>query len=115
MISVIIVLYKDIPVMFMKESRFPKHVAYLDQAEGLPNSPILWSVCYLMQIPSMEEITRMMGNGTSTICGRVSSDALKQRLKGKKTKYSAKKTKVMQPGPARDSVQPRNKMETRNA
>ena len=40
MISVTRVFYKDTPVMFTKEGRFPKHIAFLDQAEGVPNSPI---------------------------------------------------------------------------
>ena len=70
MISVIRVIYKDTPVMFKKDARFPKHIAFLDQAEGLPNCPILWCVCYIMQVPSMEDITRMMGNVTSAIYGK---------------------------------------------
>ena len=78
MISVIRVFYKDTPVMFKKDGRYPKHIAYLDEAEGLPNCPILWGVCYLMQIPSMEEITRMMGNFTSVVCGRASSIGVEQ-------------------------------------
>ena len=112
MISVIRVFYKDTPVMFTPESRFPQHVAFLDQAEGLHNSPILWSVCYLMQIPSMEEITRMMGNVTSAVCGRVSSTAAEQGLKGKKSNNAAKKGDVAHPRPARDSVQPRKQSST---
>ena len=113
MISVIRVFYKDTPVMFTKEGRHPKHISFLDQVEGLPNSPILWGVPYIMQIPSMEEITRMMGNVTSAVCGRVSSSALEQELKGKATKPSSKKTKIMQPDKARDSIQLRNRTETR--
>ena len=91
MISVIRVFYKDTPVMFTKEGRFPKHIEYLDQAEGLTNSPILWGVCYIKQIPGMEEITRMIGNVTSTLCGRVSSPVVDQALKGKNRKSSSKK------------------------
>ena len=48
--------------MFKKDKRDLKHIGYLDEAEGLPNCPIQWGVCYVMQIPSMEEITRLMGN-----------------------------------------------------
>ena len=48
MISVIRVFYKDTPMMFKKEGHFPKHIAFLVQVEGLPNSPILWGVCYIM-------------------------------------------------------------------
>ena len=113
MISVIIVFYKDTPVMFNKEGRFPKHIAYLDQAEGLHNTPILWGVCYIIQVPSMEEITRMMGNVTSNVCGRVTSPILDQTLKGRNVKSSSKKPEVTQPGKARDSVQLRNRTETR--
>ena len=115
LISIIRVFYKDTPVMFTKESRFPKHVEFLDQTEGLPNSSILWSVCYLVQIPSMEEITRMMGNVTSAVCGRVPSTAQEQGRKGKKSTHAAKKHPVMQPGAARDSAQPRNITDTRGA
>ena len=115
MISVIRVFYKDTPVMFTKEGRFPKHITFLDQVEGLSTSPILWGVCYIMQIPSIEEITQMMGNVTSAVCGRVSSTTLEQELKGKTTKSSSKKPEIMQTGKARDSIQLRNKTETRKA
>lgn len=115
MISVIRVFYKDTPVMFTKEGRFPKHIAFLDQAEGLPNSQILWSVCHLVQIPSMEEITRMMGNVTSQVCGRASSTPVAQDLKGKTSKYSAKTAEDMEPAKVCDSSQRRNKLETRKA
>ena len=109
MISVIRVFYKDTPVMFPKEGRVPKHIAFLDQAEGLPNCHILWGVCYLVQIPSMEEITRMMGNVTSASCGRVSSTALEHGPKGRTSKYQSQKSEVMQPARARDTLQPRNR------
>ena len=103
MISVIRVFYKDTPVMFKKEGRFPKHIAYLDQAEGLPNSPILWGVCYIMQIPSMEEITRMMSNVTSAICGKASSAGMEQGPKGKSAKAVTRKDESMQSDKARDT------------
>ena len=115
MISVIRVFYKDTPVMFTKEARFPKHIGFLDQVEGIPNSPILWGVCYIIQIPSMEEITRMMGNVTSAVCGKVSSAALEQGLKGRTPKSSSKKPEVSEPGKARESVQLRNRTETKKA
>jgi hypothetical protein len=115
MISVIRVFYKDTPVMFSKEQRFPKHIAFLDQVEGLPSSPILWSVCHIIQIPSMEEITRMMGNITSAVCGKVSSAAFEQGLKGKSTKASTKKSEVTDPGKARDSAKLKNKKDPRKA
>ena len=98
MISVIRVFYKDTPVMFKKDGRYPKHIAFLDQAEGLPNCPILWGVCYIMQIPSMEEITRMMGNVTSAVCGRASSLATEQGTKGKPATSSGKKAESQEAG-----------------
>jgi hypothetical protein len=74
LITVLRVFYKDMPVMFKKDVRIPKHISFLDQAEGLPNCSVLWGVCYLIQIPRMEEITRMMGNFTSSVCGRATSN-----------------------------------------
>ena len=115
MITVIRVFYKDCPVMFTEEERFPKHIAFLDQVEGLPNSTILWGVSYLVQIPSMEEVTRMMGNVTSAARGKVSSTGLEQGLKGKTSKCPSKKPEVMQQVKPRDNIQPRNRMETRPA
>jgi hypothetical protein len=91
MISVIRVFYKDTPVMFKKEGRFPKHIAFLDQVEGLPNTPILWGVCYIIQIPNMEEITRMMGNFTSAACGRAMSTATDQGATRKSPEPGSKK------------------------
>ena len=85
MIFVIRMFYKDTTVMFKKEGRYPKHIAFLDQVEGLPNSPILWGVCYIMHFLKMEEITRMMGNVISVVSGRRSSIAIEQRPKGKTT------------------------------
>lgn len=116
MISVIRVFYKDTPVMFGKEGRFPKHVNFLDQVEGLPNNPILWGVCYLIQIPSMEEITRMMGNVTSAVCGKVPTAALEQGLKGRvASKSSSKNPEDNSAGKAGDSVKLKNKTDTRKA
>ena len=111
MISVIRVFYKDTPVMFKKEGRFPSHIAFLDQVEGLPNSPILWGVCYIMQIPSMEEITRMMSNVTSAVCGRALSAGIEPGPKGKSTKSMGKKDESTQPAKARDTVQSRKTTE----
>ena len=115
MISVIRVFYKDTPVMLTKEGRYPKHIGFLDEVEGLPNSPILWGVCYIIQIPSMEEITRMMGNVTSAVCGKVSSAVLEQGPKGRTPKSSSKKPEVSEPGKARESSQLRTKTETKKA
>ena len=115
MISVIRVFYKDTPVMFPKEGRFPKHIATLDQVEGLPNTPVLWGICYIIQIPSMEEITRMMGNVTSAVCGKVSSAAIDQGLKGRTDNSSSKKPEALEPGKARESVQLRKRTEARKA
>ena len=115
MISVIRVFYKDTPVMFKKEGRFPKHVAFLDQVEGLPNSPILWGVCYIMQIPSMEEITRMMGNVTSAVCGRAMSTAIDQGPQRKTPEAVGKKTESMQTGKVRNTVQLRNRTDTKKS
>lgn len=97
--------------MFPKEGRFPKHIAFLDQVEGLPNTPILWGVCYIMQIPSMEEITRMMGNVTSTLSGRASSTATEQGLEGKTTRLPGNKSEVTEPVKARDNAKLRNRSE----
>ena len=112
MISIIRVFYKDTPVMLNKEGRFPKHIAFLDQAEGLPNCHILWGVCYIMQIPSMEEITRMMSNVTSVACGRAPSIALEQGLEFKTPKSSGKKVVVPEPVKARDCAKSRGRNES---
>ena len=112
MISVIRVFYKDTPVMFKKEGRFPKHVAFLDEVEGLPNSPILWGVCYIMQIPSMEEITRMMSNVTSAVCGRALAAGVEQGSKGKSSKPFSKKGESTQLAKARDTLQLRKTADT---
>ena len=111
MISVIRVFYKDTPVMFNKEGRYPKHIAFLDQAEGLPNSPILWGVCYIMQIPTMEEITRMMGNVTSAVCGRASSNAVGEGPKGKRTNSPSKVSDTLEAAKTPDSQKLRKKSE----
>ena len=111
MISVIRVFYKDTPVMFKKDGRYPKHISFLDQAEGLPNSPILWGVCWIMQIPSMEEITRMMGNVTSSVCGRASSKALEEGAKEKRTYSTISKSESIEDERLLVSVQPRKKTE----
>lgn len=115
MISVIRVFYKDTPVMFKKDGRYPKHIAFLDQAEGLPNSPILWGVCYIMQIPSMEEITRMMGNVTSAVCGRATSNAVEEGPKGRRTNSTCTRTESVEAAKMRDSVQSRNKTDQTRA
>ena len=115
MISIIRVFYKDTPVRFKKDGRYPKHIAFLDQAEGLPNSPILWGVSYIMQIPSMEEITRLMGNVTSAVCGRASSNALEEGTKGKRTSSSSNKNDSVDAAKLRESVQMRKKTEQSRA
>jgi hypothetical protein len=116
MISVIRVFYKDTPVMFGKEGRYPKHIAFLDQVEGLPNSPILWGVCYIIQIPSMEEITRMMGNVTSAVCGKVPTTALEQGLKGRvANKSSSKNPEDIAVGKGGDRVKLKDKTDGRKA
>ena len=109
MISVIRVFYKDTPVMFKKDVRYPPHIAFLDQAEGLPNCPILWGVCYIMQIPSMEEITRMMGNVTTAVCGRASSLGTEQGTKGKSTNSSGKKAESQPGGKVRNNAPLKNR------
>ena len=115
MISIIRVFYKDTPVMFKKDNRFPKHIAFLDQAEGMPNSPILWGVCYIMQIPSMEEITRMMGHVTSTVCGRASSSAIEQGMDGKSSSSQCKKSEDAHIPNRRDTEQLRNRVDAMKA
>ena len=114
MISVIRVFYKDTPVMFKKEACYPKHIAYLDQVEGLPNSHILWGVCYIIQIPSMEEITRMMGNVTNVVCGRAPPAGISQGQKGKTSRTPCKASEAAHPSKVRDTPQIRNKIVTPN-
>ena len=115
MISVIRVFYKDTPVMFRKDRRYPKHIEFLDQAEGLPNSPILWGVCYIMQIPSMADITRMMGNVTSVVCGRATSNAVEEGAKGRRTNSNGTITESLEAAKTRDSQQYRKKSEPTRA
>lgn len=115
MISVIRVFYKDTPVMFKKEASYPKHIAYMDQAEGLQNSPILWSVFYIIQIPSMEELTRMMGNVTSVVCGRASPAGIEQGPKGKIQKTPSKSVKAMFSVKVHDTAHLRREIETPKA
>ena len=111
MIFVIRVFYKDTPMMFKKDGRYPQHIAFLDQAEGLPNCPVLWDVCYIMQIPSMEEITLMMGNVTSAVCGRGPSIASEHGQEDKTPNPSSKKvdslkaTKVLGTAPLRNKTE----------
>lgn len=109
MISVIRVFYKDCPVMFKKNGRYPKHIAFLDQAEGLPHCPILWGVCYLMQVPTMEEITRMMGKVTSAVCGKATSNASEDRQEGKTTNSKGKKGESTQATKGRAPSELRNR------
>lgn len=109
MISVTRVFYKDTPVMFKEESRYPKHIAFLDQAEGLPNCPILWGVCYIIPIPSMEEITRMMGNFTTAICGRAPSGGNEPPPPAKTTTAMCKKGDAPESSKVRDSITLRNR------
>ena len=111
MISIIRVFYKDTPVMLKKDGRYPKHIAFLDQAEGLPNCHVLWGVCYIMQIPTMEEITRMMGNVTSAVRGRAPSIAAEQGQEDNKANPIGKKGQSLKATKDRDTTQPRNKIE----
>jgi hypothetical protein len=99
-------------VMFKKDGRFPKHIAFLDQVEGLPNTPILWGVCWIMQIPSMEEITRMMSNVTSDVCGRVLAAGIEEGPKRKFSKQARKKDDSSQSFKARDTLQLRKAADT---
>ena len=115
MISVIRVFYKETPVMLKKEERYPKHVHFLDQVEGLPNTPILWGVPYIMQIPSMEEITRMMGNVTNAVCGRAQSVALDEGTQRKTQEPVGKKTVSTQSGKVRNNAQPRQKTDNKKS
>ena len=115
MISVIRVFYKDTPVMFKKEARFPKHIAFLDQVEGLPNTPILWGVCYIMQIPSMEEIARMMVHVTTAVCGRAVSTPIDEGAQRKTPEAGGKRTENLQIGKVRNTAKPRNKTDTKKS
>ena len=109
LISIIRVFYKDTPVMFKKDGRYPKHIGYLDEAEGLPNCHILWGVCYLMQIPSMEEITRMMGNVTSVVCGRASSISVEPGPSRNTPSSSCRKGDNQEAGQVRETILLRKK------
>ena len=111
MISIIRVFYKDTPVMFKKDGRYPKHIAFLDQAEGLPNCPVLWGVCYIIQIPSMEEITRMMGNFTSVVCGKAPSGGNEAGAPTKTTHALCKKGESQDSSKVRDTNTLRNRAE----
>jgi hypothetical protein len=115
MINVIKVFYSDTPVMFSKDGRFPKHIGFLDQVEGLPNTPILWGVPYLMQIPTMEEITRMMGNITSAACGRVMSTATDQAPERNTPEPTGKKANPLETAKGRNTGHLKNKTETRKS
>jgi hypothetical protein len=115
MISVIRVFYKDTPVMLKKEARYPKHVHFLDQVEGLPNTPILWGVPYIMQIPSMEEITRMMGTLTNAVCGRAQSTAIDLGTQRNTPEPVGKKPESMQTSKVRNTCQLRNKTENKKS
>ena len=115
MISVIRVFYKDTPVMFNKEGRFPKHIAFLDEVEGLPNTPILWGVCYIMQIPSMEDVTRMMADVTSAVCGRAVSTPINTGPQRKAPEPVDKKTESLQSGKVRNTAKPRNRADTKKS
>ena len=111
MISIIRVFYKDTPVMFRKDGRYPKHIAFLDQAEGLPNCPVLWGVSYLVQIPSLEEITRMLGNVNSNVSSRASSSGPEQGPSGRTTStYKNPESQI--PGKERDTSSMRNRDES---
>ena len=112
MISVIRVFYKDTPVMFTKDGRYPKHIAFLDQAEGLPNCPVLWGVCYIMQIPSMEDITRMMGNVTTAVCGRASSSVMPPSTSGRTLETLCKLGGSQESSKARDTASLRTRAES---
>jgi hypothetical protein len=111
MISIIQVFYKDTPVMLKKDGRYPKHIAFLDQAEGLPNCPILWSVCYIIPIPSMEEITLMMGKVTSAVCGKANSTGFEPGPKGKSNNGLSKKGEAQEVRKGSDTVLLRNRGE----
>ena len=111
MISIIRVFYKDTPVMLKKDGRYPKQIAFLDQAEGLPNCPILWGVSYIIPIPSMEEITRMMGKVTSAVCGRATSIGFEQGPKGKSNNSQSKRGESQDHGRGSDTVLLRNRGE----
>ena len=115
MISVIRVFYKDTPVMFKKEGRFPKHIAYLDEVEGLANTPVLWGVCYIMQIPSMEEITRMMADVTTAVCGRAVSNTVDEGPQRKTLESGGKRTESLQNGKVRNHAKPRNRADAKKS
>lgn len=47
--------------MYDANTQFPKDIHFLDQAEGLPNTPVLWCVSHLIEIPQLDQITRLIG------------------------------------------------------
>lgn len=62
MIHVSRIIRKNTPVMYEKGLRFPQQISYLDQAEGLPNTPVLWCISHLMEIPPLDQITKLIGD-----------------------------------------------------
>ena len=59
----------------------------------------------------MEEITCMMGNVTSAVCGKASTNAIEEGPKKKTTNSVCKKTDPKEAARVRDTVQIRNKTE----
>lgn len=109
MISIIRVLYKNTPVMYDAESRFPKHILYLDQAEGLPNTPVLWCMCHLIEVPPLDQITRLLGEFIQPLCQETvnsDSDFEDSRTKKRQTKSNVPSGKDNRKGRHADQSTP---------
>jgi len=93
MIQVIRVLNKNTPVMFDSKSRFPTQVHYLDQAEGLPHTPVLWCVCHLVEIPPLDQITKLLGDVIHPLSQETEENA--SDFKDNRSKRESKDTAVI--------------------
>ena len=60
MISIGRVFLKNTPIMYDAHSRFPENIHYFDQVEGMANLPVLWCVCHLIEIPPIDQVTRLL-------------------------------------------------------
>ena len=63
----------------------------------------------------MDEITRMMGNVTSAVCGRAINTTIEQGPQRKTSEPGSKKTDSRQNGKARNTLQLRNKTNNRKS
>lgn len=60
MISIVRSFYKNIPVMYDANCRFPPTIQYLDEVEGMSSKQVLWCSCHLIEIPPLDQVTRLL-------------------------------------------------------